>query len=395
MSISTPPPAAAVSRDALVARARDLFPLIRGRAVDAERARHLPLETVEAYTAAGLVRTLVPKRWGGFELDFSTAVDVAAEIGRADGSHGWVLSYYTDHAYLVALFDERAQADVWADGPDARVATSFVPAGKVTPADGGYRLSGAYAWASGIAHSEWIIVGGLIFGGDHPEYRLMLVPRSDYRVEDVWHNAGLSATGSDTVHFDDVFIPAHRTVVMETMREGRSPGAAVNPHPMYAVPLIGIASHAILGPAIGIARGGVEAWTEFAKAKVHSYSQEQIAAGAPVQIRLAQISGEIDAAELLVRRAVATVERWSPLTLDERVRNRRDFTLAMRMLVRAMDDLLQVGGASGLFETSPIQRAWRDVHAISTHVTMNFEAAGENYGRAALGLPLNPRDPFF
>ena len=379
----------------VAASARSLFPAIRARAVEAERDRHIPDDSVRDYVDAGLVRTLVPKRWGGNELPFSTALDVAIEIGRACGSTGWVMSYYTDHAYLVALYPEQAQRDVWSAGPDAKISTSFVPTGKVTTVDGGYRLRGRYPWASGVRHADWMIAGGLIHGGDHPEFRLFLIPRSDYSIVDVWHNAGLSATGSDDVVFDDVFVPEHRSVVMETMREGRSPGAAVNAHPMYAVPLVGIAAYAILGPAIGIARGGVEAWTEFARKKVHSYTREQMAASVTLQIRLAEIDADIDAAELLVRRAIGIVETWQPLSLEMRVRNRRDFTRALRMLASAMDRLLLAGGASGLLESSPVQRAWRDVNAISTHVAVNFEAAGENYGRMALGLPLNPNDPFF
>jgi 3-hydroxy-9,10-secoandrosta-1,3,5(10)-triene-9,17-dione monooxygenase len=384
-----------VERPAPAERARELFAAIRSRALEAENARHLPDASVAEYTGAGLVRTLVPRRWGGDEAPFSQAVEAAIEIGRACGSTAWVTSYYTDHAYLVALYPERAQADVWASGADARVATSFVPLGAVTPVDGGVRLRGRYTYASGIRHAEWIIVGILIPGADHPEFRLALVPRSDYTIVDTWDCAGLSATGSDDVVFDDAFIPFHRTVAMEALREGRSPGSAVNAHPMYSVPLIAIASHAILGPAIGIARGGLEAYVAHARVKAHAYTREQLAANASIQFRIAEIEAEIDAAELLVRRAVARVERWEPLTIEDRVRNRRDFTRAMRMLVAAMGRLMEIAGSSSLTRSSPVQRAWRDVTAISTHVTMNAEAAGENAGRVALGLALNPHDPFF
>jgi len=382
----------------LVERAKAMFTKIRGSALEAETERHLPDEWVEDYTRAGLVRTLVPRRWGGYELSFSDATNIGVEIGRANGSAGWVLTYYTDHNYLVALWPEQAQAEVWEDGPDSRVATSFVPHGNVERADGGYVLSGDWPWASGIRHSHWIILGGLVFPVDeqeHPHLRLFLVPSRDFTVEDTWHNAGLAATGSDNCLVTRAFVPEHRTVDMAMLREGQSPGAAVNTNPIYAAPLIAIASYALLAPAIGIARGGFESWLEGAKAKVHSYTGEQISAGAPIQIRLAHVSAQIDAAELLARRCLSAVEDAGEMDLTGRVQNRRDWTAAMRMLVAAMDELIQVAGASGMLLENPVQRAWRDVHTISSHVTMNFEAAGENFGRMSLGLPLNPRDPFF
>lgn len=384
-----------VDDTALVERAKELFPTIRDAALDAEAARHLPDGPVAAYKEAGLVRTLQPKRWGGSEASFTTAFEVAMELGRADGSHGWCMTYWADHSYLLALFPEQAQADVWGVDEDAMIATSFAPAGEVEVVDSGYRLKGSWAWASGITHSGWIIVGALVFGGDHPEFRLFLVPREDFEVEDVWHNAGLRATGSDTVSIDGAFVPAHRTMTMDLMREAEAPGAETNTSPLYRVPLIAAYEYALLGPSIGAARGAVDAWIEWSKPKMHSYTGEQVAANAPQQIRLASVEAKIDSAELMVRRALGVIETWQPLDLDDRVRNRRDFAFAMRTVVAAMDELIQVGGASGLFDSSPLQRAWRDVHAISMHVSMNYEAAAENFGRRRLGLDLNPRDPFF
>ena len=229
----------------------------------------------------------------------------------------------------------------------------------------------------------------------HPHLRLFLVPKSDFTVNDTWHNSGLAATGSDNIVAADAFVPEHRTVDIAQLREGHSPGAELNANRIYGVPLIAIASYALLTPAIGAARGGLQSWLDTARAKVHSYTGEQISAGAPIQIRLAHVAAQIDAAELLARRCILAVSGPGSVEMDIRVRNRRDWTAAMRMLVAAMDDLIQVAGAGGMLLSSPVQRAWRDVHTISSHVTMNFEAAGENYGRQALGLPLNPRDPFF
>jgi 3-hydroxy-9,10-secoandrosta-1,3,5(10)-triene-9,17-dione monooxygenase len=356
---------------------------------------------IEAFTDAGLVRGQVPKRWGGTELGIVAHMDVAIEVGHAYGSMGWVASFLIDHPFLLAHFGEEAQQDVWGtDGPDARIATSFVPVGEVTPADGGWHLSGDWSWASGVEHCGWIMLGGLVHppGDDadgHPEYRLFLLPTADVTIVDTWYSAGLRGSGSDNVVADGVFVPDHRTLIMETVREGCSPGGAVNPAPVYTAPLMAWGGHAMVAPAIGIARGALEAWREAASAKAHSYTQEQVAAGLPMQLTLAQAAAQIDAADTLVRSCLVQVEAGKEFSLEDRVRNRRDITYASNLLVEATGALIQMAGASALRDDSPVQRGWRDVQAISNHVMCNFNAAGENYGRMAFGLPLNPRDPFF
>jgi 3-hydroxy-9,10-secoandrosta-1,3,5(10)-triene-9,17-dione monooxygenase len=388
-------PTPLLTREAVVERARELFPVLREQARRADDERHLTPEMVEAFAGSELVRAHVPERWGGWELDFHTALDVVIELGRAAGAIGWVGSFWIDHAYWLSLFPEEAQRAVWADGPDTRISTSFVPVGQVSRAQGGWLLSGDWSWASGVGYAQWVLLGGLVHDdGGPPQYRLFLLPTSTVTVVDTWYSAGLRGSGSDNVVADGVFVPEEHSVVMELLREGRSPGSLVNRNPIYAVPLMAVGGIAMVGPAIGIARGVLEAWQDGARAKVHSYTQEQVAAALPMQIGLAEAAALIDTAELVVRGVIDRVEAADPVTLELRVRNRRDLTFAMRMLGQAVDGLMQTAGASGLRDESPIQRGWRDVRAIACHVILNFNATAENYGRMALGLPLNPRDPF-
>jgi alkylation response protein AidB-like acyl-CoA dehydrogenase len=149
------------------------------------------------------------------------------------------------------------------------------------------------------------------------------------------------------------------------------------------------------GPAIGIAGGMIDDCSANARAKAHSYTKEQVAATVPMQMQLAESAALIDTVELRVRRCLERVQSDADLTLDDRVRHRRDISFAARLLTRAVDELMQTAGASAMRDESPIQRGWRDVRTIGLHVMLNFNAAAENYGRHALGLPLNPRDPFF
>ena len=219
MSIAELRPPAAPDKiptaDELINRARALAPKLRERVLKAERDRNLPPETVEEYIDAGLIHTLQPKRWGGYEHDHEVAFDIAIELGKSTcTSSAWVLNYFTDHACILALFPEEAQHDVWSQNKAACIATSAAPTGKVSLVPGGYRLDGRWAWCSGLRYSQWIMVGGLIFreGEDHPDMRLFLVPVSEIKQDDTWYCAGLRGTGSVTTVCDNVFVPEHRTV---------------------------------------------------------------------------------------------------------------------------------------------------------------------------------------
>jgi 3-hydroxy-9,10-secoandrosta-1,3,5(10)-triene-9,17-dione monooxygenase len=396
------PPAAAgkiPTADELIAQARALAPRLRERAIKAERDRNIPRESVEEYIDAGLIHALQPKRWGGFEHDHEVAFDIAIELGKSTcGSSAWCLNYLADHACILAHFPEEAQHDVWSRDKAACIATSAAPTGKVSVASGGYRLDGRWSWCSGLRHSQWIMIGGLVFrdGEDHPDMRLYLVPVSEVKQEDTWYCAGLRATGSNTSLLDNVFVPEHRSVSFSTLRDAHSPGSKVNTNPIYRTPFIAVHSYALLGPALGLARGGYADFAQWTKTRYLTYTQLSIAQHVPVQIRIAEIAAQIDAAELLARRALATARaNYAELSIETRTVLRRDFTFAMKMLRDAMDSLIKISGSSGLMDGNSVQRCWRDVHAISSHVVMNWDIPAENFGRTEFGLGLNPAYPMF
>ena len=387
------------SADELVARARALAPKLRERAVRAERDRNIPQELVDEFIDAGLIHTLQPKRWGGYEHDHEVAFNVAVELGKSTcGASAWCLNYLADHACMLALFPEEAQHDVWSKNKAACIATSAAPTGKVSVAPGGYRLDGRWSWCSGLRHSHWIMIGGLVHrpGEDHPDMRLYLVPVPQVKQDDTWYCAGLRGSGSNTSVLDNVFVPEHRSVSFSQLRDASSPGAKVNTNPIYRTPFIAVHSYALLGPVLGVARGGYADFIEWTRQRYLTYTQLAIAQHVPVQIRVAEIAAQIDAAELLARRAFATARAdYTGMSLPTRTLLRRDFTYAMRTLRDAMDALIKISGSSGLMDDNTIQRCWRDVHAISSHVVMNWDVPAENFGRMEFGLPLNPAYPMF
>lgn len=387
------------SAEELIARARALAPRLRERAVRAERDRNIPQDSVDEYIAAGLIHILQPKRWGGYEHDHEVAFDVAVELGKSTcGSSAWCLNYLTDHACILALFPEEAQHDVWSRNIAACIATSAAPTGKVSAAPGGYRLDGRWSWCSGLRHSQWIMIGGLVFreGEDHPDMRLYLVPVAEVKQDDTWYCAGLRASGSNTAVLDNVFVPEHRSVSFATLRDACAPGSITNTNPIYRTPFIAVHSYALLAPALGLARGAYADFVQWTRQRYLTYTQLGIAQHVPVQIRIAEIAAQIDTAELLARRALVTARAdYSDMSMETRTLLRRDFTYAVRVLREAMDDLVKISGSSGLMDDNSVQRCWRDVHAISSHVVMNWDVPAENFGRMEFGLGLNPAYPMF
>jgi 3-hydroxy-9,10-secoandrosta-1,3,5(10)-triene-9,17-dione monooxygenase len=403
MSVAELRPAAVPSKiptaDDLIGRARALAPKLRERAVRAERERNIPRESVEEYLESGLIHVLQPKRWGGYEHDHEVAFDISIELGKSTcASSAWVLNYFADHAAILAHFPEEAQHDVWSENKAACLATSAAPTGKVTVVPGGYKLDGRWSWCSGLHYSHWIMIGGLVFrpGEDHPDMRLYLVPVSQVKQEDTWYSAGLRASGSISCTLDGVFVPEHRSVSFSTLRDAQSPGSKINTNPIYRTPFIAVHSYALLGPALGTARAGYTDFVEWTRQRYLTYTQLAIAQHVPVQLKVAEIGAQIDAAELLARRALAIARKdYSGMSLQTRTLLRRDFTYAMRMVREAMDSLIKISGSSGLMDENSAQRCWRDVHAISSHVVMNWDVPAENFGRSEFGLPLNPAYPMF
>jgi 3-hydroxy-9,10-secoandrosta-1,3,5(10)-triene-9,17-dione monooxygenase len=389
------PPVAGDTRDAVLARVRALLPLVRDNAAAAEEARTLPRQTVDALIAAGISRILIPPRYGGYGLSLDTWFDVVCEIAKGDASHGWCASLIIHHPHYVGHFPQAAQDAIWADGVDYAIAASVQPSGRVTPVAGGYRISGEFGFASGINHSRWLVVGSIAEGAGGPEARFFLVRPGEYQIKDTWFTTAMRGTGSNTAVCDDVYVPEEHTLALADLREGNTPGAKLHDNPIYRAPWVSYAPLTFTAPMLGAAQGAYELFREWIKTRKAGRGGKPLAELASVQVRLARAAADLDAAELLLRRAVDAACSAHRPSLEQRARTMRDCSRAAELCIDVIDTLIGMCGTAGFAASHPIQRAWRDIHFAAMHVALNPEQNFGHFGRGELGLPRDPHLPFY
>jgi len=386
-------------RDALIERARALAPTLRQRAAETERLRRLPEQTLADFRKAGLMGLLKPERFGGPEVRIDTAMEVTAELARGDGSAAWVWVILACHDTLAAFFSEAAQQEFWAD-PDALMASSFAPSGRAECVEGGYRLSGKWSYCSGVDCAQWLMLGAIAgmrsTNPPVPELIFTLVPRDNLTVIDDWHVVGLRGTGSKSVIASEIYVPAHRAISWSAADDGTAPGTKVHQSPLYRAPMMAFFPFFISSPGAGIARGGLDAF-------VAEMKERPLQDGSPmgqvpsIQMRIGEASALIDAADLLYKRSLReTMDRifaGEELDLAHRARSRRDQTYSLVLAKRAMELLFSAEGARGLFDDHPVQRAARDLHAVSSHVVGTWDGPATTYGAVALGFAPTPNFP--
>jgi 3-hydroxy-9,10-secoandrosta-1,3,5(10)-triene-9,17-dione monooxygenase len=264
-----------------------------------------------------------------------------------------------------------------------------LPLCEVTEVDGGFRLSGNSPFASGINHSSWAFVAGFVKTPERPKWTFFLLPPSDYEVLDTWHTIGMRGTGSNTIVTDDVFVPALRALSMEDLREGTGPGSDTNDVPLYRLPWVSFAPLSFVTPMLGATQGAFEALRDWTRARI-TKTGAAMADLPTVQLRMSQAAADIDAVELVLRRAVAATLETERPSLELRARSMRDFACCGARLREAVDVVAGLAGSAGFAEANSIQRYWRDIHFMSTHISMN-DSSIINWARVELGLGPAPK----
>ena len=375
-------------------RAEELLPALRERAARCEELRRIPDETLRDFHDAQLLRIHQPRRVGGAELEFAAVVEFGALLARACASSAWNFINFLSHHLMLGMFPPQAQDEIWSASPDVLIASSFVfPAGRARKVADGYVISGRWPFSSGVDPSEWNMLAGLARLDDNapPEQRVFLLHRSQYQVIDTWFAGGLRGTGSKDVEVAEQFVPEHLTLSVADTKGGPTPGSALNPGPLYRMPVFALFPYMLSGVALGIAEGLVEAFLERSVSSVGRMTGARIAEIQSTQIRLGEATAYARASRLAqlenCRDAQRKIERNEVPDMKTKVRYRLEGAYSVEWAVRAVDLMFGLAGASGLYESGHAARAFRDAHAVRQHFSFNTDIAGTTYGRVALGLP--------
>jgi len=381
-----------VGYDEAMRRARALVPVLRERAERAEALRAMPKETVDDLHRTGLLRFHQPRRRGGMELEFVALFDVPAEIARGCASTGWNVANLGVHHWMLALYDERAQDEVWGTNPDALIASGIAyPQGRGRRVDGGVAVSGFWNFSSGVDVADWNMLAVTVRDGERVvDHRMCLVPRGDYEIVDDWHVLGMRSTGSKSVRATDLFVPEHRALSMYLARGGGEfPGARANPNPIYRVPLSALGSHCLAAAGVGNAQAALELTIEAIRERSTSYTAMRMRDFQAVQLRVAAAGARVDAARLVIRadcrEAQRIAEEGRAPTVEEKLRFKRNVAWAMGLCTEAVDALHALAGANGIYDRYPIQRLFRDQHALTGHIGFAWDAQGPPWGLVVLG----------
>jgi 3-hydroxy-9,10-secoandrosta-1,3,5(10)-triene-9,17-dione monooxygenase len=383
---------AGVGYDEALRRAHGLIPALRERAAGAEVGRQMEKDTLADLHRAGLFRFHQPRRWGGMELPFAAIFDLPAAIARGCASTAWNVGNLGIHNWMLALYDERAQAEVWGADPDALIASGIAfPQGRGRRVDGGFVVSGFWNFSSGVDPATWNMLAATIHDGDRVvDHRMCLVPRGDYEIVDDWHVLGMRSTGSKSVRATELFVPEHRALSMYVIRGGAEfPGARTNPNPMYRIPLAALGSHCLAGAGVGNAEAALELTIEAIKARSTNYTGMRMRDFQAIQLRVARAGAQIDAARLSIRADCLEAERIAQEgrapTLEEKLRFKRNVAWAMEQCTEAVDALHTLAGANGIYDRYPIQRLFRDQHALSAHIGFSWDAQAAPWALVAMG----------
>jgi indole-3-acetate monooxygenase len=382
----------AATDESLVARARALEPIIRQHAETTEHERRLAGPAFQAMREAGLFRMFTPRALGGLEADPVTVARVAEEIASFDSAAAWALQAGNTGSWWAGHFPQSGIAELYADGPDFIMSASFTPPHRAESVPGGYRVTGRGALASTIHDSPWVFMTGIVFDGEQaratsfgPVIVGLALRTSEVQIIDTWQSLGMRGTDSNDVAADGVFVPETRSFVVAPVYEPAPQFAGA----LYRLPAL-VSTDVIIAPvALAIARGAITAIRELADRKTPLGSTKTMRHRSAVQFALADAEAQLRAARLLFyeeltntwQRALAN----QPPTLEQRADLMLACAHAVRTAAHVTDLMHRMGGTSGIYARSRLERYFRDAQTVRHHGFLS-EARLETVGQVYLGV---------
>lgn len=376
----------------LVDRAKQLAPAFAATSAEDTRLRRLSDDTWKLLLDNGFVRALQPARWGGGEVPMIDFIDAGFEISRASPSAGWVAGVIGVHPWQLALFDDRAQRDMWGDDPATMHSSSYNPTGKAEAVEGGYRVSGRWSFSSGCDHCRGVNLGANVgkieIGGKAlPDFRSFLLFPDQYRIDDTWHVAGLRGTGSKDIVVENAFVPAHRTQShLDYAFNQPLAGREHNDGVLYRMPWSVVFNMALATAVVGAARGFIDIWID--QNLTRRLGPTRAADDALTQRRLAEALWYVD--------TTWTQMRADTIELTEMAKARETVTMAQRAQIRwnmnrgcdliggAIVDLMRSASGRSIFLDHPLQQRFQDIQGALGHAFLVPDPIARHVGGSLL-----------
>jgi len=383
------------SREELTKAAADLVPKLRERAEEAEDLRMMPDETIEDIKKAGIHKMFTPKRYGGFEMDWGTQVDVARELGKGCASTSWMSSVVMSHSWNLGRFPAEAQEEFWPSCPDAIIATAFAGGGEMKKTEGGYILNGLWRFASGVDHSDCSIVAGQYKNtrsksGTVLDYRMALIMPDQYEIVDTWHAEGLKGTGSKDIKVVDTFVPEHRTVKALELGGNNPPGSELHESYIYRVEMGMYFNTLLSGPILGATHGVLLEYLEQTRSRFGSMFGERVSEQAPVQQKIGASYEELRTSDLIIDDLCNYLheqgQAGNSILGDDRLKIRRETAMAAQLCLKSGTRLSGMMGVTAQTGRNPAQRMFRDLRTMSTHGAIHWDNATTPTGSYLLGI---------
>jgi alkylation response protein AidB-like acyl-CoA dehydrogenase len=372
----------------LIEAAHHLSPTITGMRDDIERERRLPMPLVETLRDLGFFSLCLARAYGGPELSLTDFIRVVEAVGRLDGSVAWCVTNGAACAWFSGFLPGDFAHRVFVE-ERAVVAGNLGAIGKAVQVSGGYRVTGHWAYASGILHSGWTAGGCVVLDGDAPrlgadgaaETRVVFFPTAMAEVIDTWHVGGLRGTGSNDYRVANLFVPVSHTMTFSD--PPRLPG------PLYALPRHTFLAATIAAVPLGIARAALDAFRDLSAGKTPRIGSALLCDRPVIQSAVGRAEAQLRSARAFLFEACD--EAWSatsagvPLTLEQRAAVRLACAQVAETAKAVVQLVYDAGGGTSVYESCPLQRCFRDVHTASQHVqvqSVNFETGG----RVMLGL---------
>ena len=378
------------TKDELVTAARALIPVLRERANEAEDLRRMPDATIADLTASGLHKIYMPKRFGGWEMDWGAHMEVSREVSQGCGSTGWMTGLVFSHVMWIARFGAEAQEEYFADNPDPIIATGSAGGGTLEKDGDAYILNGRWGFMSGIDHANGAMVTATL-GDERIFTHFAFLYPGDFESEDNWQAEGLRGTGSHHVKVQGARIPAHRLITREDMLSPDPPGSKLHDSYIYKVRTGAYQKSWFAGILAGTAMGALQEYASSTAKRKGAMFGESIVDQVPVQIRLGESAAEVKAANLIFEDFCAMLHdrgfRGQDITGEDLLSSKREMTFASRLCLSATERLSGMMGVSAQTGRHAVQRHFRDCRTVTTHIELQWDHSMAPTGKNLFGVP--------